>query len=132
MAGLGENIDQQISELLVRFCDGTATKADMVLLETLLDNNKEAIEYCVDILMLLSCFQCFDGTSLFAPKMAAPIKRCGRKSAPRPIKQKEAVAEPNSQSAHFNIFSRTSEVFLGRAASDSPGGEKHNSESIVE
>ncbi|HOK65475.1 MAG TPA: FecR domain-containing protein [Anaerohalosphaeraceae bacterium] len=58
----------RISELLIYCCNGIAGQEEIRELETLLRQDKEALDYCVDVLMDLNYFHCLAQTPLSHPE----------------------------------------------------------------
>ena len=52
------NSTKRISELLLYCYDGSATQDDISELKALLDQDRQALEYCVEISMNLNYFHC--------------------------------------------------------------------------
>lgn len=52
----------RLSELLIYCCDGLAGREQIAELESLLDGNPDAIEYCIEVLMDLNYFHCLAQT----------------------------------------------------------------------
>jgi hypothetical protein len=57
----------RISELLLYCYDGTATRQDLDELEALLDNNRQALVYCVDLSKEMNYFHCLAQVPLSQP-----------------------------------------------------------------
>lgn len=64
----------RISELLLYCCNGSAGPDEMAELESLLEGNREALEYCVDVLMDLNYFHCLAQTPLSQPESSRPTE----------------------------------------------------------
>jgi len=64
---MDDRLYMRISELLLHCCEGSATREDMQELESLLDQNRPALEYCVDILTDLNYFHGLVQTPLTQP-----------------------------------------------------------------
>ncbi|MBC8378244.1 MAG: FecR domain-containing protein [Planctomycetes bacterium] len=58
----------RISELLLYCYDGTASRGHVVELEALLDHNRQALEYCVEISRELNYFHCLGQVPLSQPE----------------------------------------------------------------
>lgn len=58
---------KRICDLVVLYSEGVATKDDILELEGMLDNNKEAIEYYIESLMDINYFYSLSGTPLAVP-----------------------------------------------------------------
>lgn len=58
----------RISELLLYCYDGSATPQDIAELEALLDNNRQALKYCVEISKELNYFHCLAQVPLSQPE----------------------------------------------------------------
>jgi hypothetical protein len=65
---MNERQYMRISELLLHCCSGSAGREEIAELEALLDQNRQAQEYCVEILMDLNYFHCLAQTPLSQPE----------------------------------------------------------------
>lgn len=65
---MNERKSMRISELLLYCCNGSAGREEMAELESLLDQDRQAQAYCVEILMDLNYFHCLAQTPLSQPE----------------------------------------------------------------
>lgn len=66
---MDDRLYMRISELLLHCCEGSASRENMAELESLLDQNRPALEYCVDILTDLNYFHGLMQTPLSQPAL---------------------------------------------------------------